>query len=42
LHLFIVCGYLALGNIVPEPFTEDFHEQVFDESQLFFVGQQGQ
>jgi hypothetical protein len=25
----------------PEPFFEDFHDQAFDESQLFFADQQG-
>jgi hypothetical protein len=27
---------LALGTVVPEPFTEDFQEQEFDESQFLF------
>jgi hypothetical protein len=31
----------ALGNIVPEPFSEDFQDQAFEESQLFFMDQQG-
>jgi hypothetical protein len=31
----------ALGNIVPEPFSEDFQDQAFEESQLFFMVQQG-
>jgi hypothetical protein len=26
---------------VPEPFSEDFQDQAFEESQLFFVDQQG-
>jgi hypothetical protein len=32
--------YFMLGNVVPEPFFEDFQDQAFDESQLFFVDQQ--
>jgi hypothetical protein len=39
---FIYCLYLfAIGNIVLEPFSEDFQDQVFEESQLFFADQQG-
>jgi hypothetical protein len=39
---FIYCLCLfALGNIVSEPFSEDFQDQDFDESQFFFVEQQG-
>jgi hypothetical protein len=30
-----------IGNIVPEPFFEDFQDQAFEESQLFFADQQG-
>jgi hypothetical protein len=30
-----------LGNIVPELFNEDFHDQAFEESELFFADQQG-
>jgi hypothetical protein len=30
-----------LGNIVREPFFEDFLDQAFEESQFFFVEQQG-
>jgi hypothetical protein len=30
-----------LGNIVPELFNEDFQDQAFEESQLFFADQQG-
>jgi hypothetical protein len=41
LLLFIVCVLIALGTIVLEPITEDFQEQVFDESQFLFVEQQG-
>jgi hypothetical protein len=37
--LFIVCAWLALGNVVPEPFTEDIQKQAFDESQFFFAEQ---
>jgi hypothetical protein len=28
-----------LGNIVPEPFFEDFQDQAFEEFQLFFADQ---
>jgi hypothetical protein len=31
----------AIGNVVPEPFSEDFQDQAFDESHLFFANQQG-
>jgi hypothetical protein len=30
-----------LGNTVLEPFFEDFQDQAFEESQFFFVEQQG-
>jgi hypothetical protein len=30
-----------LGNVVPEPFSENFQNQAFEEFQLFFVDQQG-
>jgi hypothetical protein len=26
----------VLGNVVPKPFNEDFQDQAFDESLLFF------
>jgi hypothetical protein len=26
-----------IGNIAPEPFFEDFQDQAFEESQLFFA-----
>jgi hypothetical protein len=29
------------GNVVPEPLFKDFRDQAFEESQLFFVDQQG-
>jgi hypothetical protein len=32
--------YSALGNIVSKPFSEDFRDQTFEESQLFFADQQ--
>jgi hypothetical protein len=35
----IMC--FVLGNSVPEPIFEDFQEQVFVESVVFFSGQQG-
>jgi hypothetical protein len=30
-----------LGNAVPEPFFEDFHDKAFKESQFFFAEQEG-
>jgi hypothetical protein len=37
---FIYCLWLfALGNIVMESFSEDFQDQAFEESQLFFADQ---
>jgi hypothetical protein len=30
-----------VGNIVPEPFFEDFQDQAFEESSFFFAKQQG-
>jgi hypothetical protein len=30
-----------LGNVVPEPFFEDFQDQAIEESQFFFAEQQG-
>jgi hypothetical protein len=38
---FTTCVYFVLGNIVPEPFFEDFQDQAFEESQLFFAEHQG-
>jgi hypothetical protein len=49
-HAFIIHVYCILidyaytsrlGNAVPEPFSEDFQDQALEESQLFFMGQQG-
>jgi hypothetical protein len=31
----------VLGNVVPKPFSEDLQDQAFEESQLFFMDQQG-
>jgi hypothetical protein len=31
----------VLANIVPEPFSEDFQDQAIEESQRFFMDQQG-
>jgi hypothetical protein len=31
----------ALENFMPEPLFEDFQGQVFEESEVFFTGQQG-
>jgi hypothetical protein len=39
--LLIDCVCFMLGNIVPEPFSEDFQDQGFEESQLFYADQQG-
>jgi hypothetical protein len=30
-----------LGNVVPEPFFEDFQDKAFEKSQFFFAEQQG-
>jgi hypothetical protein len=39
---FIYCLCLfALGIVVLEPFSEDFQDQAFEESQFFFAEQQG-
>jgi hypothetical protein len=40
LYLFVYC-VLALGNPIPEALFEDFQEQVFEETEVFFSGQQG-
>jgi hypothetical protein len=32
---------LGIGNVVPEPLFEDYQDQTFKESQLFFADQQG-
>jgi hypothetical protein len=37
----IACNYFMVGNVVLEPLFEDLQDQVFEESQLFFVDQQG-
>jgi hypothetical protein len=38
--IYFLC-FLVLGTIVSDPFTEDFQEQAFDESQFLFAEQQG-
>jgi hypothetical protein len=38
IYLSIVC--LALGNSMPELLFKDFQEQVFEESEVFFSGQE--
>jgi hypothetical protein len=38
IYLSIVC--FILGNFMSEPLFEDFQEQVFEESEVFFSGQQ--
>jgi hypothetical protein len=30
-----------LGNVIPEPFFEDFQDQAFEEPPFFFAEQQG-
>jgi hypothetical protein len=37
----IACVYFTVGNVVPEPLFEDLQGQVFGESELFFMDQQG-
>jgi hypothetical protein len=37
----IACVCFTIGNVVPEPIFEDFQDQAFEESQLFFADQQG-
>jgi hypothetical protein len=39
LHLLIDCVCFALGNIVLEPFFDDFQDQAFEESKFFFTEQ---
>jgi hypothetical protein len=38
IYLSIVC--YVLGNSMPEPLFDDFQEQVFEESEVLFSGQQ--
>jgi hypothetical protein len=40
LHYIYVYCVLALGNPILEPPFEDFQEQAFEESEVFFSGQQ--
>jgi hypothetical protein len=40
LYLFVYC-VLALGNSVLESLFKDFQEQVFEDFEVFFSGQQG-
>jgi hypothetical protein len=40
LYLFVYC-VLALGNSMPEPLFEDFQDQVFEDYEVYFSGQQG-
>jgi hypothetical protein len=37
----IACGYFTVGNVVPEPFFEDFQDQAFEDYPFFFEEQQG-
>jgi hypothetical protein len=37
----IACVYFMVGNVVPEPFFEDFQDQAFEDSLSFFAEQQG-
>jgi hypothetical protein len=39
--IYLVYYVLVLGNSVPEPPFKDFQEQVFEERNIFFSGQQG-
>jgi hypothetical protein len=39
IYLSVVC--FALGNSVSEPQFEDYQEQAFELSEVFFSGQQG-
>jgi hypothetical protein len=41
LHIDRFFVYFMLGNAAPKPFFEDFQDQAFEESQLFFADQQG-
>jgi hypothetical protein len=40
-YCLIACVCFAVGNVAPEPFFDDFQDEAFEESQLFFVDQQG-
>jgi hypothetical protein len=40
LHIDGFCLYFMLGNAAPELFFEDFQDQAFEETKLFFTGQQ--
>jgi hypothetical protein len=40
-YLLIAFVHFAIGNAVSGPFFEDFQDEAFEESQLFFVDQQG-
>jgi hypothetical protein len=40
-NLLIACVRFTIGNTVSGPFFEDFQDQAFEESQLFFADQQG-
>jgi hypothetical protein len=37
----IACVYYTAGNVVLEPFFEDFQDQAFEETPFFFAKQQG-
>jgi hypothetical protein len=39
--IYLVIVFFASGNSVSELLFEDFQEQVFEESEVFFSGQQG-
>jgi hypothetical protein len=39
--IYLSVVFFALGNFVPEPLFKDFQEQAFEESEVFFSGQQG-
>jgi hypothetical protein len=40
-YLLMTSVRFMIGNDVPGPFFEDFQDQAFEESKLFFMDQQG-
>jgi hypothetical protein len=41
LHLFSAYVCFMFGNAIPEPFFKDFEGKAFEESEFFFMDQQG-
>jgi hypothetical protein len=39
--IYLVIVWFTLGNPVLEPMFKDFKEQAFEDSEVFFSGQQG-